>query len=158
MAEDDEARDTAPIPLALRWRGAAKWWFQLGFLAVLGFTASVPGLGALESALVLGGILLVVPYVFFTSSVTIDEDSVVVSSTFARPLRTTPDGVVGYFLESWPLGDTPVRIVLVLPDSPDWSPTRCIDFTSQAKLRRVTAALDAVGIRRLDAGANAHKS
>lgn len=155
------------VPLSLKWRGSAKW-LQFLSVAVVVLAASsqavreIDLLTLLLAAVALGVAAQALSFALLSSSASIDEDSIVVTSTFARPLRTDPQSIAGYFTESMILRSSPIRVVLVLRASTDWTPTVCLDFSGafrpQARIERITAALDAVGVQRLDARSTAPRT
>ncbi len=151
----DEQIETVEV-LDLRWRGSAKWLTQWSFLGALGAVALADQVGLLVAVAVvaLAGTVLTL---LIRSSLHIDQAEIRFTTTFGRPLRCEPADVAGYFIENGAAFKAPRRVVLVLRDPDggrDGSPTACIELmgsrSTKERAAQITAALDRVGVRRLD--------
>lgn len=152
---DDELNDTSTDVLHLRWRGSAKWltqWSLLGAVAVVLLSREVGFVVAAAVAFPVGALTLLI-----RSSLEIGPAGIRFTTTFARPLHCAPSAVAGYFVEDGSVIDTPRRVILVLRDKRDGrdgSPTACIELlgsrSAGERADQITAALERVGVRRLD--------
>ena len=143
--------------LDLRWRGSAKWLSQWSFIGALAAVALADEVGLLVAVAVVA-VAGTVLTLLVRSALHIDQAELRFTTTFARPLRCEPADVAGYFVEIGAAFKVPRRVVLVLCDADggrDGSPTACIELTgsrsANERAEKITAALDQVGVRRLDA-------